>query len=101
MTKNLKFMPYAQATVDITNGETTLISYKTPVACIDRNHILWIVGLYSATTRKHIKAFIAEYVPFDMDFQSIKMLACEPYGLDLDTGELVPATFARLGIEMA
>lgn len=91
MTKALKYMPYAQASVDTTDGEITLISYKTPVACIDHNSVLWIAGLYSATTRKHIKAFIAEYVPFPMELSSIKWLATQPFGLDLTTGELVPA----------
>ena len=101
MMKVLKSMPYAQAKVDVTNGEVTLISYETYVATIDKNHVLWISGLYSATTRKHIKAFIAEYVPFPIGYKDIKWLATNPYGLDLDTGEPVYANSVNMGLALA
>lgn len=95
MKRKLKFMPYAQAYVEFEkNGEITLVSYKTPVATI-RDNCLYIDDLYSTTTRKHIKAFLKEFVPFEMDFESIKYLAWKYIKLDLETGELIPMENGR------
>ena len=89
MKKTLKFMPYAQAHVILEHGDITLISYKTPVATITSDFEFMIAGLYSRTTRRHIKAFIKEYIPFEMDSESIKYLAKNPVKLDLTTGEVL------------
>lgn len=60
--KNLAKMPYAQAHVHLfVNGEIALVSYKTTVAAIDKDGWLTVYGLYSATTRRHLSAFAAEY----------------------------------------
>ena len=55
MEKKLAKMPYAQAKVRLLNGfyHNELISYQTTVAAI-RGGWLYIYGLYSATTRRHI-----------------------------------------------
>lgn len=57
----LEKMPYAQARVIKYEEKTVLISYTTEVAEIS-NGRLKIFGLYSATTRKHISAFVREYL---------------------------------------
>ena len=59
MEKKLNAMPYAQAKVVIMpNGLTILRSYETNVAYLRPDGWLSINGLYSATTRKHIGAFV-------------------------------------------
>lgn len=88
-TTNLKTMPYAQATVILTDeGAKSLVSYETEVATIDAAGWLHINGLYSMTTRKHIKAFVKEYVPFEMQFSTIKMLANDGIKMNIHTGEI-------------
>ena len=88
--KTLKYMSYAQAHVVVENGDTALVSYKTPVATITKDHELYISGLYSTTTRKHIMAFLKEYLPFTMDFASVKQLATKYIKMNIDTGEILP-----------
>lgn len=56
----LKTMPYAQAKVYENGINTILVSYQTAVAQILEG-VLYVTGLYSATTRKHISAFCREY----------------------------------------
>ena len=85
--KKLKFMPYAQAEVQIFPRGVNLKSYETIVAHID-GEWLTINGLYSATTRKHIKAFCKEYAGFD-HFATIKTLANGGYKMNIFTGEIV------------
>lgn len=87
-TKPLKYMPHAQAHVEMDDDGIALVSYQTPVASIV-NDCLYILGLYSATTRRHIMAFVREYVNPEMDFQSVKYLANNPVALNIKTGEVV------------
>lgn len=62
ITKKLSRMPYAQAMVEIyENGAICLVSYSTKVVIIDPHGWLSCTGLYSATTRRHISAFMFEY----------------------------------------
>ena len=62
ITKKLSRMPYAQARVEIDeNGGIYLVSYSTIVIIIDPQGWLSCTGTYSATTRKHISAFMHEY----------------------------------------
>ena len=62
ITKKLSHMPYAQARVEIDeNGGIYLVSYSTTVIIIDPQGWLSCTGTYSATTRKHISAFMHEY----------------------------------------
>ena len=75
--KKLKKMPYAQAQVRIytdINGEiykTILQSYGTDVIMIDKNGYVFVSGLYSSTTSRHISAFCDEYLP-TLDYYTIK-----------------------------
>ena len=70
----LKKMPYAQAKVQIVesgaNFRCNLISYSTCVAHIIDGGWVLVNGLYSATTRKHLGAFAAEYC--GTDYQTLK-----------------------------
>lgn len=90
MIKNLKFMPYAQAQVYISEDECCieLKSYETIVARLYCGSWLTIHGLYSMTTRKHIKAFCKEYCDFD-DFSLIKKLATQNIEYNIHTGEIL------------
>lgn len=84
--KKLSAIPYGQAKVIITDNEIRLISYQTTVACITDNW-LEIYGLYSATTRKHISAFVREYA--NISYQAAKSLYLDNYKYDITTGEIV------------
>ena len=90
--KKLSAMPYAQAHVEIDNeGNIYLFSYVTCVASIVDGW-LTIHGLYSATTRRHICAFMKEYIEWPncnrgsyQDAKSIYELGCR---MLLATGEI-------------
>lgn len=63
--KALKYMPYASAGVCTDkDGTIRLVSYETTVITINPEGWLECTGTYSATTRKHIGAFMKEYTPF-------------------------------------
>ena len=59
--KRLSRMPYAQAGVISDGRGVSLISYSTLVCTISPEGWLTCTGTYSATTRKHIGAFMHEY----------------------------------------
>lgn len=86
--KKLSAMPYAQAHVEYIDAENVYLwSYNTLVAEIT-NGWLTINGLYSATTRRHIGAFMREYV-HDSSYQLAKQLYYDRKSLDITTGEIV------------
>lgn len=86
-TTTLSAMPYAQATIHKhDDGTIVLISYSTPVAYIEADGWLYIRGLYSATTRKHIGAFVREYA--HIDYQTAKRIYEDGYGYNIYTGEV-------------
>lgn len=89
MEKKLQAMPYAQAKVKILNGfyHSELISYKTTVAAV-RGGWLYIYGLYSATTRKHISAYVREYA--NISYQTAKDLYQKKMKYNIYTGEVAP-----------
>ena len=88
MTKtNLKSMPYAQATVIITE-EIVLRSYQTDVIIVTADGWLICTGTYSATTRRHIGAFMREYGYGD--YQLAKKLYKDGLKMNIYTGEVVP-----------
>ena len=94
MTREFKLsaMPYAQAHVRVTlaggYGAATLVSYTTTVAVLDTEGWLEICGLYSATTRRHISAFVKEYC--GIDYQTAKHIYEQGVRLNIYTGEIVP-----------
>lgn len=92
--KKLSAMPYAQAHVEIDNeNNISLFSYVTRVAAISSDGWLEIFGLYSATTRKHIGAFVKEYVIFPNgnhgDYQLAKKIYNDNHRFNIATGEIV------------
>ena len=85
--KKLSAMPYAQAFVEYIDDENVYLwSYNTLVAEIT-NGWLQINGLYSATTRRHIGAFMREYV-HGGTYQLAKQLYYDGKSLDITTGEV-------------
>lgn len=87
--KKLTNLPYAQAKVIIKDdGTIVLRSYNTDVALIQANGWLSINGLYSATTRKHIGAFMREYA--NLDYQIAKELYENRMKYNIHTGEVAP-----------
>lgn len=89
----LAYMPYAQARVYITsNGTQILQSYNTLVASCTPDGFLYVRGLYSQTTRRHISAFVRE---FGICYQCAKDIAQmnetskENVAMNIYTGELV------------
>lgn len=86
-TTKLSAMPYAQATIHkYEDGTIVLVSYSTPVAYIEADGWLFIRGLYSATARKHIGAFVREYAK--IEYQTAKRLYEDGYGYNIYTGEI-------------
>lgn len=84
--KKLKEIPYGNAFVEIANKNTFYLwSYRTLVAKVESSW-LTIKGLYSATTRKHIGAFMREYCC--SNYQMAKQLYTDGYRLNIDTGEV-------------
>jgi hypothetical protein len=85
--KKLKSIPYGQCCVEIINDNTFYLwSYRTLVAKVEKSW-LTVNGLYSATTRRHIGAFMREYCK--SDYQTAKKLYEDGYMLNIDTGEVV------------
>lgn len=86
--EKLAFMPYANAYV-IINDENTkiLISYTTEVCSLTSDGWFSITGLYSATTRKHISAFMKEYT--DYGYYTAKEAYEGGYDINLYTGEIL------------
>lgn len=86
----LSKMPYAQASVAQYPRKVALISYATKVAEIkyDANGAwLRVYGLYSATTRRHISAFMREY-GIGNDYYTARMCSETGYWYNLETGEI-------------
>ena len=88
MKNKLLFMPYAQACVMVNEWGTTLRSYKTDVAHIDNKGWLYVNGLYSMTTRRHISAFLKEYT-CGITFQTAKLLVTQKLKINIHTGEVL------------
>jgi hypothetical protein len=87
--KKLTAMPYAQAHIEIDNNNNiNLFSYVTLVATISGDGWLTVNGLYSATTRKHISAFMKEYGGGKLDYYSAKGAYEGNYRINIHTGEI-------------
>ena len=91
--KKLARMPYAQAHVEIYEaGNKYLFSYKTLVIELTKDGWLTCTGLYSRTTRKHISAFMREYVTWPNgepgDYYTAKHAYEGGYRFNVYTGEI-------------
>jgi threonine aldolase len=86
--KKLSAMPYAQAHIEIhEDGAVSLFSYVTLVAHITADGWLTVYGLYSATTRKHISAFMREYA-HPCDYYTAKAIYNDNKMINIHTGEV-------------
>ena len=86
--KKLKYCPYGQAYVTVDeNGAISLVSYSTTVIVIDPMGWLTCYGTYSATTRKHIGAFMKEYT--NMNYYNAKDAYLNNYTINIYTGEII------------
>lgn len=89
VTKKLSRYPYGNAKVRLwDDGSKSLISYTTTVLEIDKDGWLIVYGLYSATTRKHIAAFVNEFVS-GLHYYDIKQCYTNNYKLNIYTGEIM------------
>ena len=87
--EKLAYMPYATAYVLVDEENTkTLVSYTTEVCSLTSDGWFSITGLYSATTRKHIRAFMKEYTDYGYDMA--KEIYEGGYDMNLFTGEVNP-----------
>lgn len=91
--KKLSRMPYAQAHVEIDDeGNTYLFSYVTMVVEITADGWLTCTGTYSQTTRRHIGAFMREYVEWPNgergDYFTAKNAYLGNYRYNVNTGEV-------------
>lgn len=101
MKKMLKVMPHAQAYVeDDEKDSRVLYSYQTKAATLDANGWLTIHCWCSLTTRRHITAFMDEYIYHITSksqqekadtgsYQTAKALYEGGMKLDVTTGEVV------------
>lgn len=87
--KKLSRMPSAQAGVILKDGSANLISYDTLVCTIDSEGWLTCTGTYSATTRKHIGAFMREYAPNE-SYCTAKRCYEQDEAYNIRTGEVMP-----------
>lgn len=92
----LQSMPYATAdVVRRIDGSMDLYSYVTRVISIDRDGWLECTGTYSATTRKHISAFMRNEVSklsgHNLDYYTAKRCYEDNVKMNIYTGEVVPA----------
>lgn len=86
--KKLKYCPYGQAYVTVDeNGAISLVSYRTTVIVIDPMGWLTCSGTYSATTRKHIGAFMKEYT--NMNYYTAKDAYLNNSAINIYTGEII------------
>ena len=91
--KKLTRMPYAQAHIEIDDeGNTYLFSYVTMVCELTADGWLTCTGTYSQITRKHIDAFMKEYITWPNgehgDYYTAKNAYLGNYRLNVLTGEI-------------
>ena len=89
ITKKLSKIPYGNARVmNWDDGSKSLVSYTTTVLTLSSDGWLVVYGLYSATTRKHISAFMSEYVD-GYNYYDAKNCYNKNVKLNIFTGEIV------------
>ena len=86
--KRLAFCPYGSCGVVFNDNGVHLISYTTLVCSIDNDGWLSCTGTYSATTRKHIGAFLKEYAPM-CSYHVAKQCYIDNVAMNIYTGECI------------
>ena len=89
--KKLDKIPYGQAGILKYDGKIWLKSYETLVASVDSEGWLVVNGLYSATTRKHIGAFMNEISGGLLNYHHAKQCYLDNVSMNIYTGEIKPA----------
>ena len=96
--RRLAAMPTAQAGildhVDAINARgryekragMTLMSYATPAATLTADGILTVSCLCSASTRRHVSAFLREFAPA-ISYQDAKAAYNGGYSIDIENGD--------------
>ena len=88
--KRLKYCPYGSCgVVELYDGTIRLVSYTTVVCELTVDGWLTCTGTYSATTRKHIGAFMREYGR-GLGYESAKQCYINNYRFNLISGEIQP-----------
>lgn len=88
--RRLAYCPNGSAGVNFTrDGSVILRSYETNVCQIDAAGWLTCTGTYSATTRKHIGAFLREYGR-RATYQDAKKAAEMGHAFNIYSGEVLP-----------
>lgn len=64
----------------------TLMSYATPAATLTASGMLTVDCLCSASTRRHVSAFLREYAP-GITYQAAKAAHMGGYSIDIHTGD--------------
>jgi len=91
--KKLSSMPYAQAHIEIDDDNNIyFFSYLTLVCELTNDGWLTCTGTYSQTTRKHIGAFMKEYVVYPNgekgSYYTAKGCFLGNYRFNINTGEI-------------
>lgn len=84
--KALKYCPRGSAGIIKNSHGIHLVSYTTRVISITPDGWLDCTGTYSATTRKHIGAFLKEYAP-SLCYYDVKRAFIGNYEININTGE--------------
>lgn len=85
--RRLSAMPYAQAGVVLRDGKAVLMSYSTEAATLNTvEGWLTIDCMCSATTRRHVSAFLKEYCPA-VSYYDAKAAFNGKYAINVYTGD--------------
>ena len=87
--KKLDRMPYAQAGIISRPDGTQLVSYET-IVCEVIDSWLHCYGTFSASTRKHIGAYLKEVAPA-LCYYDAKFCWLNDVEMNVETGETRPA----------
>ena len=83
-------MPYAQAHVELIDGNVYFFYYNTLAATIVDGW-LSVFCLCSQTTRKHVSAFVREWA--NTEYSTAKLIHKDKMSFNIETGEVVPQKF--------
>lgn len=83
----LSAMPYAQAHIELIEGNVYFFSYNTLAAAIVDGW-LSVFCLCSQTTRKHVGAFVREWA--NTEYSTAKTIYNDKMSFNVETGEIVP-----------
>ena len=86
----LSKMPYAQAHIELIEGNVYFFSYNTLAAAIVDGW-LSVFCLCSQTTRKHVGAFVREWA--GTEYSTAKTIHKDKLSYNIETGEVVPQKF--------